>query len=460
MAIQKKATISLPTPFLNQIKSDLGSEFDTFCDALTKNPPVSIRKNSKKNVEILFDSISKTEVSHCNSGYYLSERPSFTNDPLFHAGCYYVQEASSMFISHIIKQLYAKNESIIALDLCASPGGKSTLILDEISPSSFLVANEVIRNRATILRENITKWGSPNVAITANEPKDFAKLPSFFDLILIDAPCSGEGMFRKDPNSINEWSEENVKICTLRQQRIVADVLPSLKPGGFLIYSTCTYNQEENTRNVNRFVEMHDLEIVDIQVPLQWNIHQPQKGCFQFYPHRNEGEGFFCAVLKKKPSDEINKKYIKSKNLTFVSKLDVKILENWLLNGLDFDFIHINDTIHAIPKTHIETLQHVLANLYCIGTGIMMGSILKGKLIPEHDLALSILITQEVEKTEFSTSQAIDYLKKNDISNFENIENIENGWFLVTYKNVNLGWAKKIGNRTNNYYPKEWRILK
>lgn len=451
---------NLPEKFLAQIQADLPTEFDAFYQAMAADSPVSIRLNSRKKASIEFDKIVQSPVPYTELGFYLSARPSFTYDPLFHAGCYYVQEASSMFISHIINQLYTKNDNVIALDLCAAPGGKSTLLLDNLSPNSFLVANEVIKNRAFILRENCTKWGFDNVAITNNDPKDFAKLPDFFDLILVDAPCSGEGMFRKDATSISEWSEENVKICTLRQQQIIADILPSLKPNGVLIYSTCTYNQNENTKNINLFIEKYDLELVEINTPIDWNINQSQKGCFQFYPHKNKGEGFFCAVLRKKSSDEINKKYIKTKNLNFVSKLETQVLVNWIENATETDFIHINENIHAINKLHIAHFQAIFANLYCIGAGILMGKILKNQLIPEHDLALSVLITNKIEKAELNFLEAIDYLKKNDISNFDCIQEIENGWFLVTYKNKNLGWAKKIGNRTNNYYPKEWRIMK
>lgn len=340
----------LPSKFLDDIKTEIGTEYDLFYEELAKKAPVSIRKNCKKYTELLFDKIELSPVLHHNNGFYLSERPSFTNDPLFHAGCYYVQEASSMFISHIINALNITTKDIVALDLCAAPGGKTTNLLDILSPNSFLVANEVIKNRSFVLRENCTKWGFENIAITSNDSKDFARLPDFFDLILIDAPCSGEGMFRKDPNSIAEWSEENVRLCSLRQQQIVANVLPSLKSNGILIYSTCTYNATENTQNVMQFIQNHSLELIDIEVPTEWNITQTQKGCFQFYPHKNKGEGFFCAVLRKKPTYEINKKHTKTSKLIFASKLETEILNNWVNKNATFDFIHVNENIHALKK--------------------------------------------------------------------------------------------------------------
>src|SRR5436190_23182745 len=185
-------------------------------------------------------------IPWCEHGYYLKERPSFTFDPLFHAGCYYVQEASSMFLEQALKQTVDLSKPLRVLDLCAAPGGKSTHIQSLISPGSLLVSNEVIKSRCNILKDNIIKWGCNNVVVTNNDPKDFARLENYFDVIVVDAPCSGSGLFRRDEEAIGEWSENNVQLCSQRQQRIIADVWPALKKEGILIYSTCSYSKDED----------------------------------------------------------------------------------------------------------------------------------------------------------------------------------------------------------------------
>ncbi len=190
-----------------------------------------------------------------SNGFYLQQRPSFTLDPLFHAGAYYVQEASSMFLEEALKQTVDLSQSIKVLDLCAAPGGKSTLIQSVINDTSLLVSNEVIKTRVNVLSENITKWGAANVIVTNNDAKDFQRLPDYFDVIVVDAPCSGSGLFRKDPDAIREWSEQNVQLCSQRQQRILADVLPALKDDGVLIYSTCSYSQEEDEAIADWLIE-------------------------------------------------------------------------------------------------------------------------------------------------------------------------------------------------------------
>src|SRR5690606_4280290 len=208
------------------------------------NQITSIRLNPFKPTEL--DFYLSEQVQWCDRGYYLANRPQFTLDPLFHAGAYYVQEASSMFIAHIIQTLGLDKEALFAADVCAAPGGKSTLLNSYLHPNSLLLSNEIIKSRSIILQENLTRWGASNVVVSNNDPSAFRRLPGFFDLLLVDAPCSGSGMFRKDEDAIDEWSEANVKLCSERQQRILSEVLTALKTNGYLIYSTCSYSQEEN----------------------------------------------------------------------------------------------------------------------------------------------------------------------------------------------------------------------
>ena len=248
--------MNLPASFIDYTRTLLGNEeYEKLAAALQQEPPVSIRINKlrmkEEGLSSLTDSsahFSFNKVPWASDGYYLDERLTFTFDPLFHAGCYYVQEASSMFVEQVLRQ-YVESP-VVMLDLCAAPGGKSTHACSLLPEGSLLVANEVIRNRSQILAENLTKWGYPGVVVTNNDPSDFSRLGAFFDVILTDVPCSGEGMFRKDPGAVEEWSPENVEICWQRQRRIIADIWPCLKPGGILVYSTCTYNTKEDEENV------------------------------------------------------------------------------------------------------------------------------------------------------------------------------------------------------------------
>src|SRR5260221_5910839 len=275
----------------------LPQEWGEFRSAHERPSPTSIRINPLKSNSKELEKIPWTDL-----GYYLDQRPSFTFDPLFHAGAYYVQEASSMFLEQALKQTVDLSQPICVLDLCAAPGGKSTHLLSLMSRESLLVSNETIRSRATILAENIQKWGSNNVVVTNNDPEDFGKLEGFFDAIVVDAPCSGEGLFRKDPNAVNEWSEEHIELCVVRQQRIINQVWPSLKKNGVLIYCTCTYNEKENEKNIHWLVEEKKVESVKLKVESEWGVEEVKTKNtygYRFLPHQVKGEGFFIAVVRK-----------------------------------------------------------------------------------------------------------------------------------------------------------------
>ncbi|MDE5701230.1 MAG: RsmB/NOP family class I SAM-dependent RNA methyltransferase, partial [Bacteroides sp.] len=266
--------MELPVSFVDYTRSLLGdAEYGRLSEALSAEQPVSIRLNEAK-YPVASSPLSgdgSCRVPWTSAGFYLSRRPTFTFDPLFHAGCYYVQEASSMFVEQALRQ-YMSTAPVVALDLCAAPGGKSTHVRSLLPEGSLLVANEVIRNRSQILAENLTKWGHPDVVVTNNDPADFAPLTSFFDVILTDVPCSGEGMFRKDPVAVNEWSPENVDVCWQRQRRILSDIWPCLKPGGLLVYSTCTYNTKEDEENIRWMRDTFGAEILPLDIPADWNI--------------------------------------------------------------------------------------------------------------------------------------------------------------------------------------------
>src|SRR5690349_17313185 len=288
----------LPEEFEQSMRHQLGSEFPSFLASLEEAPPVSVRSNPLKEVE----GVGVMRVPWSQYGHYLASRPVFTLDPAFHAGGYYVQEASSMFLEQALTQAVDLRQSLNVLDLCAAPGGKSTHILSLVNRDSLLVSNEVIRSRASVLSENIQKWGYPNSIVSNNDPADFGKLTGFFDVIVVDAPCSGEGLFRKEPEAMEEWSPDNVQLCASRQKRIVADVWPALREEGIFIYCTCTYNRHENEENLRWLQENHAVEFLKLNIDPAWGVEEVRDGKmtgYRFFPHRAKGEGFFLAVVRK-----------------------------------------------------------------------------------------------------------------------------------------------------------------
>lgn len=449
--------MQLSEKFVSYTQPLLQEEWVDFEQALEQESPTSIRINPKKANGLL---IEADKVPWCETGYYLAKRPSFTFDPLFHAGAYYVQEASSMFIEQVFKQYLKKD--IKVLDLCAAPGGKSSHIARLISEDSLLISNEVIKSRAFILSENMTKSGYPNVIVTNNDPSDIGnKLPCFFDVILIDAPCSGEGMFRKDPHAVEEWSPANVQLCKERQQRIVVDVWDALKPEGILIYSTCTYNKLENEENINWILDNFDAEILPIETDANWNISQAYNNevlAHHFFPHKVKGEGFFLAVIQKKgnvtfdnlPSNKRNKKQNTAKPQTLA--LEYK---KYICRHEEYTFFDKNGLWFAFPEQQYEAFLEVSSQLKLVSAGIYMGEF-KGKdFLPQHSLAMSNLINKDAFTLhDIDRETAIAYLRKEALV----FEDQPKGYILLTYKNVPLGFIKNIGNRANNLYPNEWRI--
>ncbi len=444
--------MKLPPAFTAQMQAQLGQELEAFQSVLETVPPVSIRWNPLK-MNNLEENLEK--VKWFADGVYLSERPVFTLDPLLHAGAYYVQEASSMFVAEAVRQLFDLQQSMKILDLCAAPGGKSTLLASIITKESLLLANEVIRTRYQILHENIIKWGAPNTHLSNADSRDFAGLVHFFDLVLIDAPCSGEGLFRKDKRAIEEWSPAHVEHCSVRQKRILADAAKTVAPGGILIYCTCTYNDIENECNAEWLAQEFDFEAVKLNIPDEWNIISKKTG-YQFYPHRVQGEGFYISCFRRKVS-KLN--VIKPRPFPHLSPLSAKLtptVRQWLKTPDDFQFFEDKfNNIIAILKSQVEDCQQITQYIRKMDIGLEMGTF-KGKdFVPAHALALSTAIATDLPAVELDKEQALRFLKKENII----LGKIPEGWALARYQGHNLGWLKGIGSRINNYFPKNWRIL-
>lgn len=450
----------LPNELVERLRNDPEFDLDAFQQIHeTEQRTSSIRLNPRKPFDkSTYDVLAP--VPWCSDGLLLAERPIYTLDPLFHAGAYYPQEASSMFLSHVIRSLFGGQDALRVLDLCAAPGGKSTLIDAELSKESLLVSNEIIKSRSTTLKENMVKWGSPNVVVTNNDPSAFGRLPGYFDLMVVDAPCSGSGMIRKDHEVLDEWSESNVKLCAERQRRILADSIACVATNGYVFYSTCSYSHEENEAIVDWLIEEIGLEPVSLPIDESWGIVTSQTDragapCYRFYPHKVVGEGFFCAVLKKRdPQPTFNLKKIKLEK----NNAPQGIAEDWLdTNGL-FSFLH-QDVLHVFPSRYESALKALQNVLYLKNAGTRLGKWTGRDLLPAHDLALSNLLhDDEICGIEVDLTSALCFLRKDNVDHWWS-NDLKMGWNLVKYKGVSLGWIKVLPNRINNYFPKEYRIV-
>lgn len=441
--------MSYPESFIARIQSFLNNEAETFFKSLEEPAPVSVRLNPFKPGHHFFN---EEAIQWAANGRYLPQRPSFTFDPLFHAGTYYVQEASSMFLEQAWKVTNAVNRPVRVLDLCAAPGGKSTHLLSLMSNDSLLVSNEVIPNRNRVLQENISKWGTAKCIVTQNKPDDFEHLPGYFDIVLVDAPCSGEGLFRKDKNAVTEWSESNVQMCCARQKDILKYAIECCATEGYIIYSTCTYEPSENDSSVDYCIKNGCQPVRVDYIPE--GVISTKYG-YQFFPHRIKGEGFYLAVLQKKHSREELPVSAKERNLKTLP-LFSELTKGYLTDSHAFTVIERNGVLFAIPGKLVNDFQLLSSCLYIRQAGIPMGSF-KGKdFLPSHQLALSVHLHKNLPCVELSEEEAIAYLRCDNIKPLTN----QRGWVLAKYKGFNLGWLKIMDTRANNYYPKEWRILK
>lgn len=451
--------MQFPSYFIDSLAPLVGFSREAFEQVhLSGQQITSIRINPHKDCRQYHSASGRSAVPWSRYGYYLQERPSFTLDPLFHAGCYYVQEASSMFLEQVLLQTADLTRPLRVLDLTAAPGGKTTHIQSLITHDSLLVSNEVIRARAGVLKDNVIKWGSNNIIITNNDPRDFAKLEGFFDVIVVDAPCSGSGLFRRDPEAMNEWSENNVQLCCQRQQRILADVWPALKRDGILIYSTCSFSREEDEDILDWMQQHFAFESLQLTVPADWKIVETKSAQggygYRFWPYLVKGEGFFIACGRKKEGmypvlQKIRKKPEK------LTRREMEILEKWI-GTASSEFIKNNNTVYAWPPELVNDFSMLLNLLRVVYSGTIIGEIMRDKLVPNHALAMSKLVQNNIASTDLEYSQAIDYLKRKEVR----ITNLDKGWHLVKYEGFSLGWINVLSNRINNYYPVELRILK
>lgn len=456
---------TLPAEFAERVLRDLGSEQGAaLCAALDEVPPVSIRINPAKcgDVEALLRSLGAAErVPWCADGRYLSERPQFTFDAAFHAGAYYVQEAASQFVGLLAGDIAGRR----VLDLCAAPGGKTTLYASLAGPQGLVVANEIDRRRAQVLADNVRKWGTGNAVVTCCEPRALGDLEAWFDVVAVDAPCSGEGMFRKDPASRDEWSENNVRLCATRQDGILREAWRALKPGGRLVYSTCTFNREEDEGTLERFLTRVGEEVVEaaaVETDDAWGIVCGRVGAFRiyrFYPHKTRGEGFFAAVACKAPDAGGRAATPKGRRsvMTPVDKATAAEAGRWVRDPGTMRFASVAGTLYGWPAAQADAVRMLSETLPVIYSGVALGQVFKGRLRPDAALAFYAQLDRGALPTaELAPDEALTYLRRGEVAAARFAEGLN----LVCAGGRALGFAKRIGNRVNNMYPNSLRILK
>lgn len=430
--------IELPQKFRETITAELAASLDTIS-------PTSIRYNPLKKVETTYCE----QVPWCHNGYYIAQRPIFTTDPLFHGGAYYVQEASSMFVGWILERLKLSGARI--LDLCAAPGGKTT---QAAAYAEVVVANEVIRSRARILSENVQRWGSGNIAVTCNDPRDFGEqAPSFFDVMIVDTPCSGEGMFRKDPDAREQWTPEAVTVCAARSRRIVGDAWASLRDGGTLIYSTCTFNRAENQENAHWICNSLGGELIDLG-ELPSAIVSSDAG-YNFYPNMVKGEGFYAVAIRKN-GEQSRSEYPQRKSvrsLQTISRSEQTEVLKWVNEPLNFAVG--GGSLYGFNEPLYNIIEFIRANFNLLYSGVAMGELIRGALKPSHSLA-TYYDLRYTNRADLPLEAALQYLRRDtpELDYFQ-----VDALSLVTYRHTPIGWLKRIGNRANNQYPQNLRIL-
>lgn len=409
----------IPDDFFDSLQQIPGLDPEAFREAMQSAPAVSVKLNRRKLSDARDLGYGELEkVGWCASGYYLPERPIFTLNPLLHAGAFYVQDASSMIYESIVAEIrdnYGLSSDSAVLDLCAAPGGKSTSIINALPDGALLVANEFMPQRARILVENLLKWGYPDIMVTNSDTSRFASAGELFDLVAVDAPCSGEGMMRKDEQAVEQWSRRLVEKCASLQRGILANAVAALSPGGFLIYSTCTFNtteDEENARWLRDEFGMEPLSLPIFSNPMIGKGCDPEIPALRFMPHITRGEGLFVTAFRKPGSSAP----LSRRKLCETLRKKTRVI------------------LDGIPSVTIKGKVEIPASEWCLATDFPAGS---------------------YPRCEVGESTALSYLRHETITL---PTNMERGFVVITYKGHPLGFVKNIGSRANNLYPASWKI--
>ena len=442
----------LPHEFMAMLCDAVGTEA---AGALSRSlahdaPTLSVRINSAKGATA---PCGAETVAWEECGFYIGERPLFAADPAWHQGVYYVQDASSMAVgtlaAHLASRFFAPDATLCYLDACAAPGGKTIGAIDALGQRAFVLANEADRRRASVLAENIAKHGSPDVAVACGPAQRLGSLTETFDIIAADAPCSGEGMMRKEPEAVAQWTPGLVDSCAALQKDIVESLWPALKPGGIFIYSTCTFNRREDEEVVRHIIDITGAELIDIDAQLFPGATKGECG-LRFLPGTVKGEGLFMAALRK-PVGET-----RTRRPAILPKATPGMAEfarMALSNPADFT-ISANSairTVHSDAAARISTVKGLMR------IGLPLGE-LKGKaIVPSHELALSTVLKPDAfAALELSYPAAMAYLRGEAMPDIP--DGTPKGFITPLWQGLPLGFAKNIGRRANNLYPDAIRL--
>lgn len=438
---------SLPEAFCTRLRAQLGNEAEALLQSLDRPANTSVLLHPEKGMHLFPEA---TAVKWNALGRLLNDRPTFALDPFYHSGAYYPQESSSMFIHTLLAQCLPQKPGITALDVCASPGGKSIELSHYIGPQGRLISNEINKTRNAILRENLVRNGRPHFMVTAGGAEELHHAAAIADVVLVDAPCSGEGMFRKDPAARSHWSEENVQQCAIRQRDILEQLLPYMQEGALLIYSTCTFAPAENEGITQWLLESGEWEAMHIDLSAYPEVEAHAHG-YRFLPHRVPGEGFFVSIWKKTQLPQALPKPQRSFRPHFreATKKEAALLPAAFAES----------TVVLDPENRVylspfdaEELNRLARTCFITQPGACVGELIHQTFSPLHDLAFTSFAVACTPTHEVNAADALRFLRKEDLSTLPAAKGIH----LVTYQGLGLGYIKALGHRANNYLPKEW----
>lgn len=464
--------LMLPEEFVNEL-SDIGLGDAAEAIAMSE-PEVSVRVNRRKPATGGVLSLPGNEpVPWCAEGVYLAQRPVFALDPQWHQGRYYVQEAGSMYVGHVVRCLCrGADRPMAVLDACAAPGGKTTAVMDALPEGSLVMANEYVPSRAAVLRENVIKWGYPAAIVTRGDTAALGRMGGVFDIVIADVPCSGEGMMRKDSDAVAQWSRGLVQECAARQWKIVCNLWKSLRPGGVMVYSTCTFNREENELTVRRIIDDLGGESVEVAAGEAPGITgaigeggaaDTSLHCCRFVPGRTRGEGLFVSAVRKRGGKEEDammrfKSDVgrggKAKRRGAVAVPD--LVNGWIDCPEIFAVYADGERVSAFPAAWAGLLAEVRRHVDVIHEGVHVGTLKGRDIVPAHGLAMSTAFNKSVFAcVDIDADTALRYLRgESPVLPGD----VERGYVALCYEGEPLGLVKNLGRRTNSLYPAPWRL--
>lgn len=455
--------VALPPAFVERVRGESSVDGCALLAALGGSPAVGVRLNADKPGALPEWMDAAEPVPWCDGGFWLASRPEFTLAPALHQGGLYVQDPSSMVLRHIVGECTADRRPVTMLDLCAAPGGKSTAALAALPAGSVMVSNEVMPPRAAVLAENVTKWGNPGSVVTSAQAERFGALGATFDIMVLDAPCSGEGMMRKDSKAVAQWSPGLVESCARLQRQIADAALPALRSGGTLIYSTCTFSRQENEEMVHYLMNTYGMESIDLGlerfgVAAGWS---DRAHTYRFMPHVTRGEGLFVAALRLPEAVSAASQPRGGKRVPGrkggKSAVSASTLPQWLAGQSAYTALPSGGGVRLVPNEATRLVSQLTdSGVRLLAAGVEFGTQKGRDFVPGHGLAMSTALRQDAfPDVPLEYGEALDYLRR------ENIPlppGTPRGYVTVSHGGRRLGFMKSLGNRANNLYPQAWRI--